>query len=233
MAYSNTAGKLSCAFLIAQFICMWTAFFILSSAINWPASLDDPASVALPRLIEQANPVMIGYCFYLMVGLLLVPATAMLNARMGISSTMASITMALAIMSAVAKSIGITRWLFAMPDLAHAYMTPGAFQPSIVQLYETLNAYAGGIGEILGVGLFSGVWTLIIAYALIKIGSKGAKLLGVFTFVTGLALFAAIPSGFGVDLGAILTISGIAWQFALFGIALWALTSPKSLRESQ
>ncbi len=82
-----------------------------------------------------------------MVGILLVPAAAALNARLGLSGAMASITMALAIMSAVGKSIGITRWLFAMPGLAQAYVSPGAYQPGIAQLYETLNAYAGGIGE--------------------------------------------------------------------------------------
>jgi hypothetical protein len=227
MSYSNLAAKLASVFLIAQFICMGVAFFTLSSAINWPASLDDPASVALPRLIEKHGPVMIGYSFYLMVALLLVPATAALNTRLGLGGAMASLTMALAAMSVIAKSIGITRWLFAMPGLAQAYIAPGAYQPSIAQLYETLNAYAGGIGEILGVGLFSGLWTLIVAYALIKTGSKWAKRLGVFTFITGLTLFAAIPNGFGVDLGPILTIGGIAWQFALFGIALWALSSPK------
>ncbi len=227
MSPSNLAGKYAAAFLIAQFMCMWTAFFILSSAINWPASLDDAASVALPRLIEQAGPVMIGYSFYLMVGLLLVPATAALNARLGLSGAIASLTMAFAIMSAIAKSIGITRWLFAMPSLAQAYVAPGSDQSGITLLYEILNAYAGNIGEMLGISLFSGVWTLLIAYALMQHSGKTAKWLGIYTFLTGLSLFAYIPNAFGIDPGPLLTISGMAWQFALFGIAVWALSSPK------
>jgi hypothetical protein len=227
MSISNTAGKYTAFFLIAQFICMWTAFFILSSAINWPASLDDPASVALPRLIEQAGPVLAGYSFYLLVGLLLVPATAALNHRLGLNSTLASLTMAFAVLSAIAKSIGISRWLFAMPSLAQAYVVPGADQSSITLLYETLNAYAGNIGEMLGVSLFSGAWTLIIGYALVKSGENREKWLGGYTFLTGLALFGYIPNAFGYDPGPLLTISGMAWQFALLGIGLWALSKPK------
>jgi hypothetical protein len=223
-----SAGKWAALFLITQFVLMWSAFFILSSAINWPISLDDPASVALPRVLAQSGPMMTGYSCYLLVGLLLVPATAALNERLGLTGGLAGATLALATFSAIAKSIGITRWLFAMPVLAQAYGAPGADQATIAVIFEALNAYAGGIGEILGVGLMSGLWTLIIARALFKSPGAAPKALGVFTAMTGLGLLATIPAGFGVDLGPVLTLSGVIWQFALLGIALWALSKPRA-----
>lgn len=225
---SPAAGRWAAGLLIAQFILMWTAFFILSSAINWPMSLDDPAAVALPRVLAQAQPMMIGYGCYLMVGLLIVPATAALNARLGITGALGGFTLALATLSALAKAIGITRWLFAMPTLAQAYVAPGADHSAIAVMFETLNAYAGGIGEILGVGLISGLWTLVIAREIARRPNIGVKALAGFLALTGVGLLATIPAGFGVDLGPVLTLSGVVWQFALFGVALWALTQPKT-----
>jgi len=225
---SRTPGRLAAVFLCSQFTLMWTAFFILFAAINWPVSLDDPAAMALPRVIEQAGPMTIGYSCYLMVGLLLVPATAALNARLGLTGALAGLTLSLATISAIAKAIGITRWLFAMPVLAHAYVAPGADHATIAVIFETLNAYAGGIGEILGVGLISGVWTLVIAAVVFRQPGRVTKTLGVFAFLTGIGLLATVPAGFGVDLGPVLTLSGVVWQFALLGIGLWALTTPRA-----
>ena len=224
---NRTAGLWAAGLLVAQFILMWTAFFILSSAINWPISLDDPAAVALPRVLAQSQAMMTGYGCYLMVGLLLVPATAALNARLGLTGALGGLTLSLATLSALAKSIGITRWLFAMPTLAQAYVAPDADHAAIAVMFETLNAYAGGIGEILGVGLISGLWTLVIAREIARRPNVGVKALAGFLALTGLILLGTIPAGFGVDLGPVLTLSGVAWQFALFGVALWALTSPK------
>lgn len=95
MTPPNSAGadRLAAAALIAQFLLILTTFVVLSGAIDWPASLDDPASVALPRLITQAGPVMIGYGSYLIAALLLVPATAGLNGRLGLSGPVAGLAL--------------------------------------------------------------------------------------------------------------------------------------------
>jgi hypothetical protein len=39
--------------------------FVLGAAVDWPASLDDPASIALPRLAENEGAVRFGYFEYL------------------------------------------------------------------------------------------------------------------------------------------------------------------------
>lgn len=143
----RTAGLIAGFFLIAQFVLMWVTFFVLSSSINWPASLDDPASIALPRLLDHYGSVMTGYSLYLLVALLLVPATAALNRRFGLTGTLEQTALALAIISAMAKAIGITRWLFAMPTLAQAYAS-GANRATIELLFTTLNAYGGGLARL-------------------------------------------------------------------------------------
>lgn len=224
------AGRLAALFLLVQAGLILTTYQVLSSAINWPASLDDPAAITLPRLIVQAGPVMLGYGCYLASALLIIPATAALNLRLGLRGTMGTLALSLATFSAMAKAIGICRWLFAMPGLAQAFVAPGADQTTIALVFETLNAYAGGIGEIIGVGLVSGVWTLVIGLAVWRDRTSLARPLAIFLILSGLGLFLTIPSGFGVELGPVLTLSNFAWQFSLIGLGLWALISrPKPL----
>lgn len=226
---SHQPGRYAAFFLILQFLFMGLAFSTLSAAINWPMSLDDPASVALPRVIEQYPSMMFGYGCYFLVGILLIPATVALNARLNINGPLATLTVALATFSAVAKTIGITRWLFAMPPLAEAYLAPGADRQTIAAIFEMLNAYAGSIGEIVGVGLISGIWTVLMARELYRAPGKIVKTLSVFVFFTGLLLFCVIFDGwYGIDLGPVLSMSGILWQAGLFSIGLWALTTPRT-----
>jgi hypothetical protein len=222
------AGRLAAVTLIAQFLLILATFTILSGAINWPASLDDPASVALPRLVTEATPVMLGYGSYLIAALLLVPAAAGINGRLGLTGPVAGLILALATLSAIAKAIGISRWLFAMPGLAQAYVAPGADQQTVALVYETLNAYAGGIGEILGVGLVSGVWTLLVGWSVLRSPGLVAKGLGVFLLVAGVLLLMTLPTAFGVELGPLLMISSLVWQFSLLGLGLWSLTRPRA-----
>lgn len=210
--------------LTGQFVLIWTTFFVLSAAIDWPASLGDPASIALPRLAENGPAVMLGYACYLAAALLLVPAAAALNGRLGLTGPLAQASVALATLSAMAKVIGISRWLFVMPDLADAWAMPGANTADIELLFSALNAYAGGIGEVVGVGLVSGAWSLTVAAALWRVGGMVPTALAGLLGLTGLGLFLTVPAGFGLELGPVLTLSNIAWQFALFGVGLWALT---------
>lgn len=223
-APSRVSGLWAGLTLSAQFVLIWTTFFILSSAINWPASLGDPAAIALPRLVENEPAVLTGYLSYLAAALLLVPATAALNGRLGLSGPLAGLNLSLATLAALAKTVGISRWLFVMPDLAHAYSQPDADTGGIDLLFSAINAYAGGIGEVIGVGLVSGLWSLAIASALWRLGGVLPTALAAFLGLTGLGLFLTIPAGFGMELGPVLTLTNIAWQFALFAIGLWALT---------
>jgi hypothetical protein len=221
----RASGLATGSLLIAQFVLMWTAFSVLSSAINWPASLGDPASIALPRLLDNEAVVMFGYGFYLMTALLMVPATAAFNARFGLTGAYAATTLTLGTVCAVAKMIGITRWLFVMPSLARAFVAPDADQATISLIFNVLNDYAGGIGEAIGVGLVGGVWTILIGLAVVR---SGSHFVGWFAVVMGVTLLATLPAVFGVELGPILTISNVGWQFALFAIAIVALRGSRT-----
>ncbi len=227
---SPLPGRYAAFFLILQYCLMLSAFIILSSAINWPVSLDDPADIALPRVIAQATPMTIGYVCYGLVALLFVPATAALNTRLGITGPLAGATLALAAISTVAKLIGICRWLFAMPVLAQAYVQPGSDKATLTVLFDVLNSYAGNIGEIIGVSLVSGIWTLIMGGVIFGTPGRWTKLLGSVVIVTAVLLLLTVPEGFGmqtifgIPMDNLLTVNGFSWQHGLLAIGLWSLT---------
>lgn len=219
----------SASLLAAQFALLWTTFFILSAATGWPATLDDPASIALPRVLDNLGAIQTGYSAYLLAAILIVPASAALVGRLNLSRTTAVLLIGLAVLSAVAKAIGITRWLFAMPLLAEAFVAPGADQGQVALVFEMLNAWAGGIGEILGVGLFGGLWTIVLGVAVLSTRERHSGLAGWFAILGGASLFLTIPAGYGVDMGPVtLTLTNIFWQFSLLAVAIWALRSPKA-----
>lgn len=204
---------------------MFGAFGVLSSAIGWPQSLDLPASQALPLIREQAGAVSLGYSLYFLSAFLLVPLSVLvyrvLRERDG-DSAFLNITAALGVASGVLKLLGIVRWLVAMPALATSYAGgDGATRAAVSVMYETLNNYAGGVGEVLGVQLFAGLWTVMVSTVLWKLPRGRALALG--GFASGVLLIAGLAGVFGADLGPVLTVSGVAWQVWLISLSLTVL----------
>ena len=139
---------------------------VLGTAIGWPASLEDPASVALPRLLEKEPIVRFGYLVYLAYSVLFLPVAVWTTRALtnGARSPLGSAAIGFAIASTLARTIGILRWLTVMPELARAY--PNA-PDQIALLYQALNSYGGSIGELLGVSLFAVGWlgcTMVLAW---------------------------------------------------------------------
>jgi hypothetical protein len=60
-------------FLIIEFLLIFAPLIILGTAINWPASLDEPASVNLPLILKHYMAMMTGYAIYLVYSLLFWP----------------------------------------------------------------------------------------------------------------------------------------------------------------
>jgi hypothetical protein len=219
------ARRLAAGLLAAQFACMWGAFFILAPSIDWPASLDLPPEVILPLIRDQAGPVFAGYLSYLIHALLLIPLAILLRHTLRMSPVMGGIAMALGVLAGFAKTLGIIRWLVLMPGLALAWTDPAtgdAGRTAIGAVYEAFNAYAGGVGELLGVGLFAGLWTVLLSVALIRLGGA-ARLLGYAGFAAAALLFTTLPSVADLTPPALLTLSGIAWQFWTLALAIWHL----------
>ncbi|MFM7582336.1 MAG: DUF4386 domain-containing protein [Caldilinea sp.] len=211
--------------LILEVFLIFPPLIILGSAINWPASLDEPASVNLPLVLEQYGAVMAGYGIYLVYSLLFWPV-AYLTGRVIAGDDTENLLFRLAsgfgALSALARALGIVRWLFAMPILAQFYTAPTAsseLKENISVTYEMLNAYAGGVGELLGVSLFAAIWLVLIGILIIQ-KANWPNWLGYFGFVAAISLFLNLLEVIGIAVGPMTTISVGLVQFWMLAAAI-------------
>ncbi|WP_373690628.1 DUF4386 family protein [Desmonostoc muscorum] len=213
--------------LIVESLLLFVPVFILGGAINWPASLSEPASFMLPLLIQQAEPVRIGYLIYLIYSLLFW-VVALFTARVISNGETNSVWLQVAtgfgIASTVTRCLGIIRWLVAMPALAQVYTdssTSAQTRQAIAVVYKTLNDYAGSVGEVLGVSLFTVLWLTIISIYLLR-SKTLPRWLGMFGIIAALFLATQLLELFGVDLGAFISVSVTILQlwFLVTGVTL-------------
>lgn len=224
----SSLHRIAVIFLIFEAALLFLPLIILGQSINWPASLSEPASINLPLILEQYGNMMTGYTIYLVYSLLFWPV-AYLAGRVivegEINNVLFQIANAFAALSAIARSLGIVRWLFAMPVLAELYVDPNATaadKENISMLYEMLNAYAGGIGESLGVSLFAVIWLVLICLLIMQ-NKKWPNCLGYFGFIAAVALLSNLAEVIGIDMGAMITISVVLlhlWMLAT-AIVFW------------
>jgi Domain of unknown function (DUF4386) len=213
--------------LVAESLLIFVPLAVLGSAINWPKSLSDPADKILPLLVEQASAVRFGYLVYLVYSILFW-VVASLTIRVLSDDESNSVWLRIAngfgIASAVARCLGIIRWLVAMPALATLYTDSTisiTTRESIAVVYRALNDYAGSVGEVLGVSLFAGLWLAIVSLRILQTRVL-PHWLGFLGLVSATLLGVQLARLFGVDLGAFISISVSVLQlwFLAMGIVL-------------
>lgn len=225
--------SLSTSRSLAMLVFAQTAIFVipivvLGNAIGWPASLRFPAAEILPMISLHAGAVQAGYWAYLIVSVAMIPLAFAFRAffmERGFGGLWLDTATFIGAAAGVLKSLGIVRWLAAMPTLAETYAgtTDPGLRQSLETVYLGLNAYGGSIGELLGVQLMSGLWLTMIGVFLMR---AKRRVLGATGGVLGLALLAlclriAIPSIAAIQTAAL--TCALVWYVAL-SIAL--LRSP-------
>ncbi len=191
---------------------------ILAPAIGWPASLGEPASVQLGAIFAKAGEVRLGYNMYLIYSVAIAPAFIALAAitlrrvRVGWLVAIAAFVS----LSALARSIGILRWLTTMPELASAHAKADATSIKTIELiFDSLTKYGGGIGEILGVSLFMALAVASLCAAWMGETSV-PRWLSISGFVVALFLLALFAPTLGVP--AFMPVA-----VAVSGLSLWML----------
>ena len=143
-------------FLMAESLLSFAPLAVLGRAIGWSASLRKPAAEQLAAIAASPDAVALGYGLYLLYSVLVAPVMIVLSARTlgGLNRPAACVVAAFATMSALARAVGILRWLTVMPALAtaHAAADPAA-RWQLERIFDAVTVYGGGIGEVLGVSL--------------------------------------------------------------------------------
>jgi hypothetical protein len=221
--------------LLIEFLLIFAPLIILGGAINWPASLDEPASVNLPLILAEAGAVKLGYFLYLVYSVLIIPVALVISRIVGGTqrqNTLLQIANGFAVGSVVLRVLGIIRWLIPMPLLAEVYTDPAttaATREAVAIMYDMLNAYAGSIGEVLGVGLFAALWVAATSIAILRDGTV-PRWVGGYGLLTAVALMAGLLEMVNIDAGALLTVNVTMLHFWWLAIALIVLFRPQWVR---
>jgi hypothetical protein len=146
----------------------------------------------------------------------------------GDDSPLARAAVGFAIASTLARSIGIVRWLTAMPVLAKAYeVAPdGAPRDALASQYDVLNSFGGGIGELLGVSLFAVGWLGCTVAAARGTGGAPRWLL-VAGAVVAVTLSLPLVELSGTDAGPLVAIGTALLQFWFLAAAVALLRHPR------
>lgn len=211
---------------LAQALLIFVPTVVLGSAINWPASLEDPASTALPRLADNEGAVRFGYFAYLVYSILFA-VTIALFARLvegQLSLGLRRLVVGFAVASALARSIGIVRWLGPMPDLAESYNAAAddSQRYAIAAVYEALNSYGGTIGEALGVSLLAAISIGLLSVGLLR-SKEIPRWFAMWSVIAAAALAAGAVELFGIALGGLLTVTVTVAQLWFLAGGAWLL----------
>jgi hypothetical protein len=215
--------------LLLQGFSIFAPMAVLGRAIQWPDSLDYPPARMLPLLLEQIVAVRLGYGLYLGYSLLFLVTgtlTVRLAARPGPLGVLALVALGAAAASALARAIGILRWLTGSTALAEAYSAPGLSadaRTAIEAMQGAINSWGGAIGEALGVAGFAAIWAISASLLILRdrqlpawAGLTGLAA-GVLVALPGLELFGVTP-----PVSIVLSTTGIQlWFMALGLLFLW------------
>ena len=213
------------ALLIADALLSFAPVAILGAAIGWPASLDKPAAEQLAAVAAQPGAVALGYAVYLLYSILVAPVMIGLAARTfgGLRQPLGATVAAFGALSALARSIGILRWLTVMPVLATAHGSADPVARAQIELLFTgLTEYGGGIGEVLGVSIFMAASVGLLSVAALLRGGMPKWLAGLGVLSAVLLAGLALPVLRGpklVPVAAAVSLLSV-WMIAA---GVWAL----------
>jgi hypothetical protein len=218
--------------LIFEALLSFAPVAILGAAIGWPASLRNPAAQQLSAIAANADAVALGYGVYLLYSVLIAPVMVMLAGRVfgGFHRPVAVCVAVFAGLSALARSIGILRWLTVMPELAtaHANADP-ADRATLEIVFNAVHSYGGGIGEILGVGLFMALAVGTVSVAAWRDSDKESSMP---KWLAGLGLVSAAllasmllpPLNIPIKVPVAIVVTVLTVWMAAVGV--WALRKP-------
>jgi hypothetical protein len=146
--------------LAAGVIAANAAFIGLGSVFNYPDVLGEEPGQILARFAANQATISAWFLLLALGAGAIIPAAVLLGRRLP-NSPAATLSVHTGVIAGLVQVLGLLRWPFAVPALAHA-SDPKAAET----VFAVLHAYLGtGVGETLGY-VFTAAWTVTLLIAL-------------------------------------------------------------------
>ncbi|MGW4471820.1 DUF4386 family protein [Nonomuraea sp. NPDC004354] len=190
-------------FLTAGVLAANTAFVGLGVAFGYPDVLAEPPAEILARFAADQATISAWFLLLALGAGALIPAAVLLGRRLPPSAA-ATLSVHAGVLAGLVQVLGLLRWPFAVPGLAHAE------QPQVAEtVFSALHGYLGtGIGETLGY-LFTAAWTVLLLVAL----PGSPRWFGVLGMGSALAIAAGVFVPLGLPGADLANFAGyVAWS---------------------
>jgi hypothetical protein len=166
----RTTGML----LISLVILSNIPYILLIQTFGYDDILREPVDVVLTQFEAGGTGLILTWFGFGLAALLLLPTSLLLHSVMHFSanrsqSPLLRLATPMGALSGILQAIGLMRWVFVVPVLAHLYTDPHASvmtREAVSVVYQAVHQYGGVvIGEHLGQTLLIG-WTLGLSWAM-------------------------------------------------------------------
>jgi Domain of unknown function (DUF4386) len=202
--------------LIAVPLAFNAAFAALAARFDYPDILREPTPVVLERFRAGGTPLIVLWWAFAMTAVLLAPLVVLLaHALPDADPALLSVGTTVGVLAAAVQFLGLIRWPFLVPYLAHSDADPA----TVDVVFQAFNRYLGvAVGEHLGY-LLTGAWTALTGIALIQ-STAVPGWLGVLGLVIGPVLMFCASGTRAADRAT--PAAYVAWSLWLIatGIAL-------------
>ena len=205
--------------LIAGSLLLFVPYTLLTTTFNYPDILREDAGIILTNFHNGGTKLIWIWFAFAIVGLPLLPAYVLIGQKLESKSSFVRSATVFGIIGLIVQMIGLLRWTFVVPILAHNYVNGDETIRGASKIaFQTIHQYGGVVlGEHLG-QIFTIIWTVMITMAFAKLKLFPNWLIGlgylasVIYFMAQAELFATVIPGFPV------------WDLAGFlGSTLWLI----------
>jgi hypothetical protein len=225
--------NVTAAILLLVPVAFNTLFTMLSVMFEYPDILRQPAADVLARFDEGGNALIATWYGFMLTAVMFVPLAILVwKVLAPTSSSVLALSAAFGVVAGVVQFLGLVRWPFLVPYLADAYLDPessAATKEAVLVVFESFNRFAGvGIGENLGY-LFTALWTLCIAFAVLASKMRYNRWVGVMGVIAAGGILAGMLEPAGVEVAADVVVIGyIVWSVWLIVLGVLILRLPGS-----
>ena len=202
-------------------------FTLLSVTFEYPDILREPTGYVLRHFAAGGGELVAIWYGFMLTAVLFVPLAVIVHKVLAREDTpYMAVATAFGVVAGVVQFLGLGRWPFLIPYLADTYLDPAssaATRESVAVVFQAFNRYAGvAVGEHLGY-LFTGLWTALVALAMLGSPLPFRRWLAPLGMVSAASVLVGIFEPAGFEPAADIVVVGyILWSIwlALFGICL-------------